>query len=137
MNDAYAVRFAPITFLFWVHGLMNPVAMSSKPYLEPVVSGVILKKRDVARRRALGIWRDALYSLDDLRDHGYSDATLRAARRRGLPVRYIHRRGHVLGADWIDYVLTHADCPNAPATAPWEENPDDGDTNKEGTANEP
>lgn len=34
-----------------------------------------------------------------------SDATLRAARRGGLKVTYLHKQGFVFGRDWIDYVL--------------------------------
>ncbi|MBM79087.1 MAG: hypothetical protein CMJ78_00650 [Planctomycetaceae bacterium] len=36
---------------------------------------------------------------------GIKKSTLRAARRAGLPVRYLHRQGFIYGQDWIDYVL--------------------------------
>jgi acetolactate synthase regulatory subunit len=34
-----------------------------------------------------------------------SDATLRAARRAGLRVRYLHKQGYIHGKDWIEYVV--------------------------------
>lgn len=33
------------------------------------------------------------------------DSTLRAARRAGLRVLYVHRQAYILGSDWISYVL--------------------------------
>jgi hypothetical protein len=47
----------------------------------------------------------AIYSLDALKDRlGISDAWLRTARRRGLPVRYAGNRGFVLGSDLAKYL---------------------------------
>lgn len=37
---------------------------------------------------------------------GISDSTLRAARRAGLKVSYLHKQGFILGSDWIEYVLS-------------------------------
>lgn len=36
---------------------------------------------------------------------GIRDATLRAARRAGLRVNYVHKQAYILGEDWISYVL--------------------------------
>jgi hypothetical protein len=47
----------------------------------------------------------AVYSLDALKDRlGISDAWLRTARRRGLPVLYAGKRGFVAGADFAKYL---------------------------------
>jgi hypothetical protein len=47
----------------------------------------------------------AVYSLDALKDRlGISDAWLRTARRRGLPVRYAGKRGFVAGSDFAKYL---------------------------------
>ena len=52
---------------------------------------------------------DRLYLLEGFKPKvGLADSALRAARRAGLTVRYIHRRGYVLGSDWIEYVLKNA-----------------------------
>lgn len=49
---------------------------------------------------------DELYTLRAFKQRlGVSDATLRAARRAGLRVTYLHKQGFVYGQDWIDYVL--------------------------------
>ena len=46
-----------------------------------------------------------LYTLEAIKKRlGIRDATLRAARRAGLPVHYRHGRGFVYGADLIDYI---------------------------------
>ena len=48
---------------------------------------------------------EELYTLEALKNRlGIRDATLRSARRAGLPVHYKHGRGFVRGADWINYV---------------------------------
>lgn len=47
-----------------------------------------------------------LYTLKAFKQRlGVQDSTLRAARRAGLRVLYIHKQGYILGKDWIDYVL--------------------------------
>ena len=49
---------------------------------------------------------DELYTLRAFKRRlGISDATLRAARRAGLKVAYLHKQGYVHGRDWIEYVL--------------------------------
>ncbi len=49
---------------------------------------------------------DELYTLRTFKKRlNISDHTLRAARRAGLQVRYLHKQGYVLGRDWIEYVL--------------------------------
>ncbi len=49
---------------------------------------------------------DELYTLRTFKMRlEISDHTLRAARRAGLRVRYLHKQGYILGSDWIDYVL--------------------------------
>jgi hypothetical protein len=53
----------------------------------------------------------AVYTLPALRDRlGITDAWLRAARRRGLRVRYAGRRAFVLGADFISYLGSQGPC---------------------------
>lgn len=37
---------------------------------------------------------------------GIKAATLRSARRAGLPVYYVHKHAYIYGRDWIDYVLS-------------------------------
>lgn len=52
--------------------------------------------------------QDDLYTLTEFKRRvGLSDGALRKARRSGLRVSYAHRRGYVLGRDWIDYVQSH------------------------------
>jgi hypothetical protein len=47
-----------------------------------------------------------LYTLKAFtRRLGISAATVRAARRAGLRVYYVHKLAYVHGRDWIDYVL--------------------------------
>lgn len=49
---------------------------------------------------------DELYTLRAFKERlGISDATVRAARRGGLKVSYLHKLGFVHGRDWIEYVL--------------------------------
>jgi hypothetical protein len=51
------------------------------------------------------IQRDGLYSLAEFTKRtGLKDWALRAARRAGLRVLYLHGRGFVRGADWFEYV---------------------------------
>lgn len=55
-----------------------------------------------------------LYTLRAFKKRlGIADSTLRAARRAGLRVTYLHKQGYVYGRDWIDYVLNgnRADSP--------------------------
>lgn len=48
---------------------------------------------------------DELYTLDEIRQRlGLGVAAMRSARRQGLRVRRIGRRGFVLGKDLISYV---------------------------------
>jgi hypothetical protein len=49
---------------------------------------------------------DEVYTLAEfMRRLAFTSATLRSARRAGLPVYYANKRGFVLGRDWINYVL--------------------------------
>lgn len=49
---------------------------------------------------------EELYTLRTFKKRlSISDHTLRAARRAGLRVRYLHKQGFILGRDWIEYVL--------------------------------
>ncbi len=51
---------------------------------------------------------DSLYTLDEIRARlGLGLAALRTARRRGLTVRRIGRRGYLLGRDVMAYVEQH------------------------------
>jgi len=48
---------------------------------------------------------DELYTLQSFMQRiGVRDSTVRAARRAGLKVHYVHKHGYVYGRDWIDYV---------------------------------
>lgn len=50
---------------------------------------------------------EELYTLEALKRRlGIRDATLRSARRAGLPVYYKHGRGFIQGRDWIAYVCS-------------------------------
>lgn len=52
---------------------------------------------------------DCVYQLDELKTRtGLGTAALRTARRRGLRVRKIGRKGFVLGADFLAYVQSAA-----------------------------
>lgn len=49
---------------------------------------------------------DTLYTLEEIsRRTGLGRHSLRAARRQGLAVRYVHNRGYVIGRDVIQYLL--------------------------------
>ena len=49
---------------------------------------------------------DELYTLSAIKRRlGVREATMRAARRAGLRVYYVHKHAYVYGRDWIDYVL--------------------------------
>jgi len=53
-----------------------------------------------------------LYTLRAFKQQlGITDATLRAARRAGLRVKYVHKQGYVHGKDWIEYI-ENADADN-------------------------
>lgn len=48
---------------------------------------------------------DGIYTLHELQQRmGLGQAALRTARRNGLPIKRIGRRGYVLGRDLIEYV---------------------------------
>ncbi|MCX7411243.1 MAG: hypothetical protein NTZ32_24465 [Planctomycetales bacterium] len=50
---------------------------------------------------------DELYTLSAFtRRLGIRQATVRAARRAGLRVYYVHKHAYIHGRDWIDYVLS-------------------------------
>ena len=50
---------------------------------------------------------DALYTLDEIRHRlKLCDHAMRQARRAGLKVRRIGRRGYVLGSDIIQFIAT-------------------------------
>lgn len=58
----------------------------------------------VATRKTGEISADSLYTLDELNDRlGLGKKALRTARREGLTVKRIGRRGYVLGRDVIDW----------------------------------
>lgn len=49
---------------------------------------------------------DELYTIATFKHRlGIQAATLRAARRAGLKVYYVHKHAYVYGRDWIEYVL--------------------------------
>ena len=50
---------------------------------------------------------DALYTLDEIRERlRLGDHAMRQARRAGLKVRRIGRRGYVLGSDVIEFIAS-------------------------------
>lgn len=54
---------------------------------------------------------DESYPLDTFsRMTGIGKHGLRTARKNGLQVRYIGRRGFVLGSDWLTYLRDHGQC---------------------------
>ena len=54
------------------------------------------------------ISRNELLTLDEVqRRLGIGSAAMRSARRDGLPVRYVGRRGFVSGDDLIQWVKSH------------------------------
>ncbi len=56
------------------------------------------------------IRQDEIYTLPAFKKQlDVSDATLRAARRAGMRVRYRHGRAFIYGKDWIDYLLSFDD----------------------------
>lgn len=56
---------------------------------------------------------DEIYTLEEFKHRlGISNSTLRAARRSGLRVCYIHKHAYVYGRDWIDYLLHSQDQKN-------------------------
>lgn len=49
---------------------------------------------------------DELYTLSAFTHRlGIRQATVRAARRAGLRVYYVHKHAYIHGRDWIEYVL--------------------------------
>lgn len=59
---------------------------------------------------------DELYTLTAIKQRlGVRDATLRAARRAGLRVYYVHKHAYVYGRDWIEYVLASGHQQNSHA----------------------
>lgn len=53
---------------------------------------------------------DELYTLSAFtRRLGVRASTVRAARRGGLQVYYVHKHAYIYGRDWIDYVLRSAE----------------------------
>lgn len=61
---------------------------------------------------------DELYTLKAFtRRLGVQTATVRAARRAGLRVYYVHKHAYVYGRDWIDYVLNSQDRRNGDSAA--------------------
>ena len=50
-----------------------------------------------------------LYSLNEAMVRtGLGKSAFRQARRSGLPVRYVSKKGYVLGKDLIDWVVTNS-----------------------------
>jgi hypothetical protein len=64
------------------------------------------ERQKPTRQRLPGeVHPDVLYRADELKGRmGWSDAALRAARRRGLVVRREGKRAYVLGEDVIAYI---------------------------------
>lgn len=61
---------------------------------------------------------DELYTLQAFtRRLGVQASTLRAARRAGLRVYYVHKHAYVYGRDWIEYVLNSQDRRNSGSSA--------------------
>lgn len=61
---------------------------------------------------ASGVIRaDEVYTIDEFKRRlRIRDATLRAARRAGLRVKYVHGRAFVFGQDWFAYVANATKC---------------------------
>jgi hypothetical protein len=58
----------------------------------------------VATKKSGEIYADAIYTLDEINARlGLGKSALRTARREGLVVKRIGRRGYVLGSDVIDW----------------------------------
>jgi len=52
---------------------------------------------------------DEIWTLDAVKAHlGLGASALRQARRQGLRVKYIGRRGYICGRDLIDFISTTA-----------------------------
>ncbi len=69
---------------------------------------------DVEEHYAGVINPDELYTLQAFtRRLGVHASTLRAARRAGLRVYYVHKHAYVHGRDWIEYVLSSQDRRNS------------------------
>lgn len=82
----------------------------SKPSRELATS---IRAKQTVGNLAVGVINpDSLYTLRAFKQQlGITDATLRAARRAGLRVKYVHKQGYVHGQDWIEYVV-NADADN-------------------------
>ena len=62
---------------------------------------------------------DELYTLAAFtRRLGVRASTVRAARRSGLRVYYVHKQAYVHGRDWIDYVLSSQDRRDSDSATP-------------------
>lgn len=63
---------------------------------------------------AIGIINpDELYTLKAFTKRlGIRSATVRAARRAGLRVYYVHKHAYIHGRDWIEYVVNSANSQN-------------------------
>jgi len=73
-----------------------------------------MKAEDVVLNSEIA--KDRSYSLDDFKERSrLGEAGLRNARRSGLKVRYVHNRGYILGADWIEYLEDQTTVPPGPA----------------------
>ena len=63
------------------------------------------RQQPIRQRLPGEVHPDVLYRADELKGRmGWSDAALRAARRRGLVVRREGKRAYVLGEDVIAYI---------------------------------
>lgn len=52
---------------------------------------------------------NSAYRLDEAKRRlGMSEHAMRQARRRGLKVRYVGRRGYLLGRDWLAFLETQS-----------------------------
>lgn len=72
----------------------------------------LLRHDDRVSNAVSGVIRaDEIYTIDEFKRRlRIRDATLRAARRAGLSVRYVHGRAFVFGRDWIEYVGNATKC---------------------------
>ncbi|SMP41840.1 hypothetical protein SAMN06265222_101665 [Neorhodopirellula lusitana] len=82
----------------------------SKPSRESTTS---IKAKQTMGNPVVGVINpSSLYTLRAFKQQlGITDATLRAARRAGLRVKYVHKQGYVHGQDWIEYIV-NADADN-------------------------
>ena len=53
----------------------------------------------------IGLSPDVLYTMKDFESFGIRQTALRSARKKGLKVRYAHRKCWIYGQDWINYIL--------------------------------